>query len=297
MSIRRSISLAAVLAASILTPAQAQFTQQGLKLVAGDAVNNSGAPGVYQGRSVAVSADGNTLIFGGPQDNGGIGAVWVFTRANGTWTQQGAKLIGSGATGAASQGFSVALSADGNTALVGGFMDNNQLGATWVFTRSNGVWTQQGNKLVGSGAVDAGGSYNYVGQGTAVALSADGNTAIVGGSRDNGFAGAAWVFTRTNGVWSQQGNKLVGAGAMVRAAQGISVALSADGNTALVGGSLDNSYAGAIWVFTRSNGAWSQQGNKLFGTGTTGNAAQGSSVAISADGNTAIEAGDVYELG
>ena len=77
------------------------------------------------------------------------------------------------------QGFSVALSGDGNTAIVGGPGDNVQLGAAWVYTRSGGVWTQQGSKLVGTGAV---GSAH---QGISVALSADGNTAIVGGTTDN----------------------------------------------------------------------------------------------------------------
>jgi hypothetical protein len=96
------------------------------------------------------------------------------------------------AVGAAEQGFSVALSADGDTAFVGGFLDNNGIGATWVFTRSGGVWSQQGNKLVGTG----GGAEPY--QGFSVSLSAGGNTAIVDGFADNG-GGAAWVFTRSKG--------------------------------------------------------------------------------------------------
>src|SRR5262245_22849771 len=61
--------------------------------------------------------------------------------------QQGSKLVGTGAgPGSASQGSSVSVSADGNTALVGGDNDNNAAGAVWVFTRSGGVWTQQGSK-------------------------------------------------------------------------------------------------------------------------------------------------------
>jgi hypothetical protein len=67
--------------------ALAQFTQQGPKLVANDAVGINGD--VQQGRSVALSADGNTAIVGGPADNSGIGAAWVYTRSNGIWTQQG----------------------------------------------------------------------------------------------------------------------------------------------------------------------------------------------------------------
>jgi hypothetical protein len=72
---------------------------------------------------------------------------------------------------------------------------------------------------------------------------------IVGGPADNGGMGAAWVFTRDSRVWSQQGPKLVGTGSAGNGAQGTSVTLSADGNTAIVGGPSDNSNAGAVWVF------------------------------------------------
>jgi hypothetical protein len=115
------------------------------------------------------------------------------------FAQQGSKLVGTGAVVPSGQGSSIALSADGNTAIVGGAGDNSGIGAAWVYTRSGAVWTQQGDKLVGSGAV---GSAN---QGISVALSADGNTAIVGGSGDNSGIGAAWVYTRSGAVWTQQG--------------------------------------------------------------------------------------------
>jgi hypothetical protein len=273
----------------------AQFFQQGQKLVGTGAVGSTN-----QGMSVALSADGNTAIVGGPGANnadrdqspfvGPAGAAWVFTRSGGVWTQQGNKLVGTTSEyggGLWSQGASVALSADGSTAMVGGPSDNRTTGAAWVFTRSGGVWTQQGNKLVGSGASGAGEPPLSLGQGMSIALSADGNTAIVGGWR----AEAAWVFTRSGGVWTQQGNKLVGTGAVGSARQGMSVALSADGNTAIVGGWADNSKAGAVWVFTRSGGVWTQQGKKLVGTDAVGSAYQGMSVALSADGNTAIVGG------
>jgi hypothetical protein len=266
-------------AAWVFTRSAGVWTQQGSKLVGTGAVGNAN-----QGISVALSADGNTAIVGGWGDNGDTGAAWVWTRSGGVWTQQGPKLVGTGATGAANQGYSVALSADGNTAIVGGFADNNGLGAAWVFTRSGGVWTQQGNKLVGTGAV------GFAQQGLSVSLSGDGNTAMVGGPVDNIIVGAAWVFTRSGGVWTQQGNKLVGTGA-VGAQQGWSVAVSADGNTAIVGGYLDNSSAGAAWVFRRSGGVWTQDGLKLVGTGAVGTARQGQSVSLSADGNTAIVGG------
>jgi hypothetical protein len=69
------------------------------------------------------------------------------------FAQQGAKLVGAGAVGSANQGQSVTLSADGNTAIVGGPIDNSLAGAAWVYTRSGGVWSQQGGKLVGTGGV------------------------------------------------------------------------------------------------------------------------------------------------
>ena len=63
-----------------------------------------------------------------------------------------------------------------------------------MFTRSGTTWTQQGSKLTGSGevAVINGGDFGW-----SVALSADGNTALIGGRWDFGDVGAAWVFTVT----------------------------------------------------------------------------------------------------
>jgi len=79
--------------------------------------------------------------------------VWPAQPALADFTQNQPKLVGTGAVGASQQGSSVALSGDGKTAIVGGDLDNNGVGAAWVFTRSGGVWNQQGNKLVGTFAV------------------------------------------------------------------------------------------------------------------------------------------------
>ena len=259
---------------------------------AGRQLIGTGAVGLAgQGTSVAISADGNTAIVGGSSDNDTFGAAWVFTRSGGVWTQQGPKLVGSDAEGFSLQGSSVSISADGNTAIVGGSGDQSSagilsVGAAWVWTRSAGTWTQQGGKLVGTGAT------GKAAQGVSVALSGDGNTAIVGGNRDNDFFGAAWVWTRSGGVWTQQGSKLVGTGGVYQPNQGVSVALSGDGNTAIIGGYGDNYFDGAAWVWTRSAGMWTQQGAKLVGTGAIGGAHQGISVSLSSDGNKAIVGGD-----
>jgi hypothetical protein len=160
------------------------WRRQGGKLV-GSGANGS----ALQGTSVALSGDGDTALIGGPGDKCCEGAVWVFTRSGNMWTQQGSKLVGAGGVGGAQQGFSVSLSADGNTAIAGGPFHNFFLGAAWIFARKNGVW-QQGGILRGKPR------RGPPAQGASVALSGDGDTAIVGGPFDDFGAGAAWVFGR-----------------------------------------------------------------------------------------------------
>ena len=141
-------------------------------------------------------------------------------------------LVGTGEVGNAYLGSSVALSADGNTALVGGPYDNNALGAVWVFIRTGTTWSQQGGKLF----IDE--CWGGTEQGGSVALSADGNIAIVGQYYAVGGSalGVVGVYTRTDTVWSLQPPELIGTGDPIQSIQGKSVALSADGNTAIIGG-------------------------------------------------------------
>ena len=194
--------------------APAEGLQEAAKPVSTDAAGNAN-----QGMSVALSADGSIAIVGGPGPNnvdrdrspsvGPAGAAWIFIRRGGVWAQQGGKLVGTTNApggGLFSQGAAVALSADGNTAIVGGPSDDRTTGAAWVFVRSGSAWEQQGDKLVGTGAHRVIESGVPLGQGMSVALAADGDTAIVGGWRSEG----AWVFTRSGGIWSQQGKQLVG---------------------------------------------------------------------------------------
>jgi gliding motility-associated-like protein len=248
-----------------------------------------------QGRSVALSADGNTAMIGAasyasnPAANS-TGAVWFYTRSSGTWTAQGPLMIGTGGTGF-NQGFSCALSADGNTAVEADLSDNNNVGSAWAFTRNAaGVWSQLGAKF---GPSDNAGIAFF---GIAMALSADGNTVVIGGNADNTnvidnqqhVPGATWVFTRSGTTWKQQGSKLVATGGTANDTQGSAVAISADGNTLATSGPGSNS----VWVFTRTGGTWSQLGSRLAPTGITGNPGNniqqgfGDGLSMSADGNT-----------
>jgi hypothetical protein len=263
----------------IFTRTGSTWTQTA-KLTPNDATGKSAF-----GVRLALSDDGTTLIIGGNQDAGGIGAAWVFVRSGSTWTQQGPKLTANDQQGAANLGIRVALAGDGRTALIGGWNDDHGLGAAWVFTRTGSTWTQQGQKLT---ANDERGAGTF---GGGVALSEDGGTALIGGEQDNNDLGAAWIFTRTGSRWSQHGSKLVGSGETGNGWFGKTVALSADGKLALIGGHVDNAEIGAAWVFTRTGTAWIQQGPKLTGSGEIGAGAFGFKLALSADGNTALIGG------
>jgi hypothetical protein len=202
--------------------------------------------------------------------------------------KQEAKLVGTDAIGFSEQGYSAALSWDGNTALVGGRHDApgmlNERGAAWVFERSRGKWTQQ-TKLVGMGDI------GNADQGLSVSLSSSGNTAIVSGPFDNHNVGAAWIFQRSfNREWKQQ-TKLVPAGTPFGILSGYSASISGDGNTAITGAPFANGEIGAGFVFVRRHGMWNQQA-ELVGTDVTGPfSTQGTAVALSGDGNTAVVGG------
>jgi hypothetical protein len=221
---------------------------------------------------------------GGYNDNANAGAAWIFTRSGSTWAQD-AKLVGTSAVGAAGQGTAVSLSADGTIAAIGGSADDSNKGATWVFTRSGNTWVHQ--KIVVPGVSGA------TKQGQSVALSADATTLMIGGVNATSNVSNAWVYTRSGSTWTQQGTTIVGSDAIGTAANGTSVTLSADGNTAMMGSVSDNGNKGAAWVFTRSGNTYTQKGNKLVATGTVGTTLyMGRSVALSADGNTAFVGAD-----
>jgi hypothetical protein len=205
-------------------------------------------------------------------------------RSGGIWSQQGSKLVASDSGNFSAQGSAVSLSADGNTLAVGGSGDNIDIGATWVFVRLFGVWTQQGLKLVGIGGVGVGS------QGNDVSLSADGDTLAVGGPANNTTTGAVWIFLRINGIWTQEAGPFTAvqpaSSPITTPPQfGLSLFLSADGNTLAVGGNDDNSNTGAVWIFRRRDTVWTQFGVRLVGNPSSAGQHQGVSVALSSDGS------------
>jgi hypothetical protein len=258
-------------AAYVFTRSGGSWTQQA-KLLASDAQSSD-----YFGYSVAVSGD--TAVIGAyGEDTGGsdAGAVYVFTRSGGSWTQQ-AKLLASDAQSSDYFGDSVAVS--GDTAVIGAYGEDtggSYAGAAYVFTRSGGSWTQQAKLL----ASDAQSSDQF---GVSVAVSGD--TAVIGAYREatgGSGAGAAYVFTRSGGAWTQQA-KLLASDAQANDYFGVSVAVS--GDTAVIGAYREDtggSSAGAAYVFTRSGGAWVEQA-KLLASDAQSSDYFGVSVAVSGD--------------
>ncbi|MBO1007431.1 MULTISPECIES: FG-GAP repeat protein [Acidovorax] len=208
----------------------------------------------------------------------------------------------------------LAVSAPGDTSNAKGINGNQQdtsapfAGAVYVFARTPASWTQQAY-------IKASNTAEQTQFGSALALSEDGRTLAVGSKHEHGassgingaqtgsgalFSGAAYVYVHNgDGQWSQQAY-VKSSNADAFDSFGYSVALSADGNTLAVGAPKESSDtdginkapgprsligAGAAYVFTRSNSNWSQQAFiKPSKAGV--NAAFGSSLALSADGNT-----------
>jgi hypothetical protein len=246
------------------------------------------------GAGAAISHDGNTVILGAPfEDDSGIngnGAVYVFVRSGTTWSQQ-VKLLANDRQSGDSLGVPVALSSDGNTAFVGaGGEDSSgttQNGAVYIFTRSGTTWSQQAKLL----ATDKADNDEF---GASIASSGDGSTIIIGarGESDSGTTtnGAVYIYTKTGTSWSQQA-KLLATDKADNDAFGISVSISLNGDTALVGAYLEDDGAttnnGAAYIFTRSGTNWTQQ-NKLIATDKSTNATFGIGVALSHDGTFAL---------
>ncbi len=300
--LRNFLALSLALMGAVCVPLRAQMNAQkdassGLVvdsfLQQAELTASDGALRDYFGRSVALSSDGNTALVGANNKTvvyGGQGAVYVFTYSGGSWSQK-QELTASDGAADNYFGVSVALSSDGNTALVGASFktvgSNSYQGAAYVFTNSGGSWSQQQELTASNGAAS-----DYFGN--SVALSSDGTTALVGANNktvgSNASQGAAYVFTNSGGSWSQK-TELTASNGAASDYFGYPVALSSDGNTALVAAPQktvgSNNIQGAAYAFTNSGGSWNQQ-HEL--TASDGAAVDyfGNSVALSSDGNTAL---------
>ncbi len=256
------------------------------------------------------------------------GAVYVFSRNANSWTQQ-AYLKGSNTEAADLFGYHVSLSGNGNTLAVAGYDEDgpgrgvnvdqgnggNGSGAIYVFTRTGANWQQEaylkGSRSEGNDAL-----------GFSLSISGDGNT-IVGGAGDEaclvpginpqgcdtdkpadasgGSAGAAYVWVRNGTTWTEQAF-IKPSNPQLQDWFAVNLAVSGDGNTLLVGASMEDSNArgingdqqnnsatesGAAYLCTRSGTTWTQRAYMK-----ADNADEfdefGVSIAVSGDGRTLL---------
>ncbi len=258
----------------------------------------TGAPKESFGGAVSLSPDGTTAVIGAPSSNGIGGAFTFHVAAESGWSGSmvaGAMLAtGLGGNGAASGfGYSVALSADGTTALVGAPFRDGGAGAVWVFQSSSedGWASSTAVAVLLNGGDFADGAFGY-----SVALSADGTTALIGAPTEKNLRGAAYVFhVSAETAWASSSAptaRLSVAGGTAGDDLGYSVALAADGKTALAGARGVAKRAGAAYVFhVSSASAWSSSSTPaaalINSSGHSGDNL-GSSVALSGDGATAL---------
>ncbi|MGC1378892.1 MAG: hypothetical protein WA821_21855, partial [Anaerolineales bacterium] len=246
-----------------------------LKASNADAGDNFGYSVALDGDTLAVGAyyeDSNATGVNGNQwynSAGDSGAVYVFTRSGGVWSQQ-AYVKASNTEAGDYFGQSVALSGDtlavgtwhessSTTGVNGNQADNSALhsGAVYVFTRSGTAWSQQAYVKASNAEADDKFGQSVALSGDTLAVGAPGESSDatgVNGDQANNLetrAGAVYVFTRSGTAWSQQAY-VKASNTQYNARFGGSVAL--DGDTLAVGGAAE-----MVYVFTRSGTTWSQQ--------------------------------------
>ena len=208
-----------------------------------------------------------------PYAGSGNGAAYLYSETSGTWpATPTASFTGSGTE---ELGYSVALSADGQTALVGAPSIGSANGAAYLYAEASGNWPSSPTaSFTGAGLL-----------GWSVAISADGQTALVGDPAAAGARnGAAYLYAEASGKWPSSPTASFAESGTEQL--GYSVALSADGQTALVGAPLASSQSGAAFLYAEASGKWPSSPTASF----TGSGAEvlGTSVALSADGQTAL---------
>jgi hypothetical protein len=275
--------------------------QQGTRLTGSSGPEPEEIGQGWFGLSAAVSEDGTTALVGAPRDNSNAGAVWVFVRSGATWTQQGPRLLAGGPAESAGCteepilsgseesecgfGTSVALSADGNVAIVGSPRDSGHKGGVWVFTRTGNTWSRESRELTGTGEIGEG---HF---GKAVALSADGTILLASAPSDDKGHGAVWSFRHTSSGWVPVGEgKITPSDENGVGYFGRGLALSPDGSTAVIGGPGDSSYRGAAWLFIRSPAGWTEQ-TRVTGAEALGASRFGFEVAVSEGAETVLIGG------
>ena len=235
------------------------------------------------GTSVAISSNGNTIAAGGYLNDGGgynSGHVRVYRYINDKWTQLGSDIDGEAILD--ESGFSIALSGNGNTIIIGAAANDgngNKSGHVRVFELINNNWVQKGTDIDGEAIGDRfGWSVGISENGNIISAGAifnDGNSSSSGHVRAYSFKNNSWIQLGSDIDGDYQGDQL-----------GYAVSLSKDGSYLAVGalGNDENgSDAGEVKVFKYENSIWKQVGSDI--NGESADDYFGGSVSISDDGS------------
>jgi hypothetical protein len=227
-------------------------------------VPNGGALRGRFGSGLAMSGD--TAVIGHSDKDIGSsadqGSVYVFVRDGENWVQQ-AELVASDGEQFDQFGYDVDI--DGDTIVVGSRWDdgpNRNQGSAYVFARAGNVWSEQAKLTPNDAAQDD----NF---GTSVTVSGD--MIVVGAPMKNVQAGAAYVFSREGGVWSQE-RKLTASDS--RSGDQFGHCVRSSGNTVVAGAPTKlrvpvpgGPYeSGGAYVFELTGGSWAETAI-LFGAG------------------------------
>jgi hypothetical protein len=245
------------------------------------------------GISVAISADGSTIIAGACYGGSNFqGMVYVFVKPSGGWATTGTPTaVLTNASGASGNclGGAVGISADGSTIAAGALGVSSYKGAVYVFVKPSGGWADTGTPTA---VLTKASSANDDKLGYSVAISRDNSTIVTGAPGVNSNKGAIYVYVKS-GSWvtATAPTKTLAASGASNDQFGISVAISSDGATIVAGAYGVSSYKGAAYVFVRPVGGWATlliSAYALTNASGANNDKLGYSVAISSDGATVV---------
>ena len=216
------------------------------------------------GYSIALSENGYSIaICGVWNDTNGAnsGNVRIFNYSNGNWTQKGNTIQGVNAGDQC--GWSLDLSADGNTVVIGSPTNDDNgsnSGHVRVFKFNSNNWIQFGQTLVGDNIDDQ--------FGEKVSMSQDANKIAIGAmyNDSNGSnSGHVKVYENVAGTWVQVGQDILGSATGENF--GYSISMSNSGNVIAIAAdsNLNGIDAGQVRVYELISGVWTQIGVEING--------------------------------
>jgi len=233
------------------------------------------------GVSVALTGDGKTLLVGNDWLDSGAGKASVYQKVGSTWTKV-QDLYNSDSQEYDEFGYRVALSSDGNTALVSSYAHDDNSGAVYVYQKVDGAFVEtQAITMPSLGSNESGEYFGW-----SIAISPNGSTAVIGTydvDKDLGdFQGSVWVYNRVGQTYAMVQELAV---PQLEGSFQFGFGVAASNTAIMVGAPGANYQQGEAYVFTGGGSSWALAAT-LSPSG--GDGYFGRNVALSSDGSTAV---------